>query len=724
MFLILPHAKQQLLSWLKHPQQQSARLRQAVDRIRSSLELKVVLQTAVDEVGQLLELDRCSFLWYFQDTQRVQVVCEWLRQPHSPSQLGYHPLEKFGSVAGAIAKGETIIQTGTHASENWDLISRLFQLGYRSRSGSGERLLNTAANLWVPLQADAEWIGFIACGCDARSNFWGRSSARRWSEAEIEFISAIAQQLEIAIAQARLYEQTQKSAQREKLVNQITNQTRQSFNLETILTEAIAHLLEAMQADRCLVHLVGEASSQHAESLHLQEVKTSLGMPAYQYKHLYEVCRPPFTPSLEEFETSGPITEWVIRHSQPVAISDVSQDRRIGTHNPEYQSAQIKSSLVVPVKANGQLHAILYLNQCAYNRFWSKNDRELAIAVADQLAISIQQAHLYGQIQHQATQSAAQAEHLSTTLKQLQLTQAQLIQSEKMSSLGQLVAGIAHEINNPVSFIYGNIPYVKWYVNDLIRVVKAYQERYPHPEAGIQQILEEIELDFLERDLPQLLSSMTAGAERIREIVLSLRNFSRLDESQRKIADLHEGLESTLLLLQGHFLPSGSAPLEYQSWRYTQPARATSPSAVAEAIAPVPLSIQVVRQYGEIPPVECYPGQLNQVFMNLLMNAVEAMQECPAEDRAITIRTGVENRAEGDWVVVAIADNGSGIPAEIQAKIFDPFFTTKGVGEGTGLGLTISYQVVVNQHRGQLLCVSQLGNGTEMQVKIPVQPLN
>lgn len=717
MFLILPRAKQPLLNWLKHPHQQSARLRQVVDRIRSSLELKVILQTAVDEVAKLLELDRCSFVWYFQDTQRVQVVCESLRQPQSPSLLGYHSLAKFGAVAPAIAKGDLIIKTGARSHHSLSPIAQLFKARYqRPRSfqdRSSTKLLEACANLWVPIHGEADWIGFIACGCDR---------PRHWAEAEIEFISAIAQQLEIAIAQARLYEQTQKSAQREKLVNQITNQTRQSLNLKTILTEAIAHLLEAMQADRCLVHLVGNSHSQKAESPQLYEMKTSLGI-AYHYKDLYEVCRPAFNPSITDFDTSGPIAEWVIQHWQPVAIADITQDSRIGSNNAEYQQAQIKSSLVVPVKANGTLYAILYLNQCVYNRYWSKNDQKLAIAVADQLAISVQQAHLYGQIQRQAKDSAAQAEHLAATLKQLQLTQAQLIQSEKMSSLGQLVAGVAHEINNPISFIFGNIPYVEWYVNDLIRLVKAYQEQYPHPEVEVQQLLETIELDFLERDLPQLLTSMTAGADRIRGIVLSLRNFARLDESRRKLVDIHEGLESTLLLLQGHFLPSKSVNLEYSPLRSLPPSRFAEQIETLEESAIAKIGIHVVRRYGNLPRLECYPGQLNQVFMSLLVNAVEALHRCSQEHKVITIRTALENTEGIEWVTIAIADNGPGIPVEIRAKIFDPFFTTKGIGEGAGLGLTMSYQVVVNQHRGKLLCNSQPGEGTEMQVKIPVHLL-
>jgi signal transduction histidine kinase len=287
----------------------------------------------------------------------------------------------------------------------------------------------------------------------------------------------------------------------------------------------------------------------------------------------------------------------------------------------------------------------------------------------------------------------AEAE-LQQTLLELKETQAQLIQSEKMSSLGQLVAGVAHEINNPVNFIHGNLTYTNQYITDILDVLSLYQKYYPSPPDEIAHKVEEIEIDFIREDLPKILSSMNMGTERIRQIVLSLRNFSRLDESDMKQVDIHEGIESTLLILQNRLKAKPEHP-----------------------------AIQVIKNYGKLPLVQCYPGSLNQVFMNILTNAIDALENrnLPSDKSktTITIRTEVINT---DSILIGIADNGSGIAPEVVSQIFNPFFTTKPVGKGTGLGLSISYQIVVERHRGSLSCVSEIGQGTEFVIEIPITP--
>jgi two-component system NtrC family sensor kinase len=311
-------------------------------------------------------------------------------------------------------------------------------------------------------------------------------------------------------------------------------------------------------------------------------------------------------------------------------------------------------------------------------------------------------------LQKSEAQLRQQTLELEEALLDLRRTQSQLVQSEKMSSLGQLVAGVAHEINNPVNFIYGNLSYAHAYTQDLLSLVRLYQQHYPNPAAPIQDEIQDIDLDFVLEDLPKLLSSMRVGAERIQKIVASLRTFSRMDEAECKAVDIHEGIDSTLMILQNRLKAKGDRP-----------------------------EIRVVKEYGELPLVECYAGQLNQVFMNILSNAIDALEESYALGRwnqnmlpnlgdrptdapsgpMITIQTEqVDTRS----ISIRIADNGIGISAAVQQRLFDPFFTTKPVGKGTGMGLSISYQIVAERHQGTLHCCSETGQGAEFVIQIPV----
>ena len=283
-------------------------------------------------------------------------------------------------------------------------------------------------------------------------------------------------------------------------------------------------------------------------------------------------------------------------------------------------------------------------------------------------------------------------EELQDTLIELKDTQLQLIQKEKMVSLGQIVAGMAHEINNPVNFIHGNLEHLNDDITNLLDLIALYEEEYPTENQAIDQEKEEIEFDFIKTDLPKILASMKIGTKRIRDIVLSLRNFSRLDEASLKEADLHQGIESTLLILQNRLKATSNRP-----------------------------QIQVIKEYGYLPNITCYPGKLNQMFINILSNAIYELESgSRGEDLdspKITIRTFL---SPDKMATVCIADNGSGMSEETRQKIFDPFFTTKNIGEGTGLGLSISYSIVVDGHGGELSCISSPGKGTEFIIAIPV----
>lgn len=293
------------------------------------------------------------------------------------------------------------------------------------------------------------------------------------------------------------------------------------------------------------------------------------------------------------------------------------------------------------------------------------------------------------------------AAELESTLSELQRTQTQLIQTEKMSSLGQMVAGIAHEINNPVSFIYSNLTPASEYLENLLHLIELYQQNYANPVPEIQQEIEAIDLDFLIADLPKMLSSMKAGADRIRQIVLSLRNFSRLDEAGMKLVDIHQGLDNTLLILQHRMkLNNGNLPIE------------------------------VIKDYENLPPVECYAGQMNQVLVNIISNAIDALEQSTkyqlvgSKEEATelpSIRISTAFSPDGSRVAIRISDNGPGMTEETKMRLFDPFFTTKDVGKGTGLGLAISYQIVVEKHQGTLKCISELGKGAEFSIEIPIR---
>ena len=465
-------------------------------------------------------------------------------------------------------------------------------------------------------------------------------------------------------------------ARRQGLINRISTQIRDSLELMPLLQTTVQAVRSQLMTDRVVVYRF---------------------RPDWTGEVIVEDVEPTWCSTLGEIGTDNCFPAGLAeRYAQGRirAIHDIHEADLDTCHVDYLQQLQVRANLIVPILIKKHLWGLLIAHECRGPRHWTNGETELLTALADQVGIAIGQADLYQQATDNAMRASQQAADLKATLAELQRTQSQLVQTEKMSSLGQLVAGVAHEINNPVSFIDGNILHAAEYAEDLLTLMAHYRATYPHPPDSLQRVIEEIDLDFLAEDFPKLLASMRVGAERIKSIVASLRTFSRMDEAEIKAVNLHDGLDSTVMILQHRLKAHGDRP-----------------------------QIQLERHYGDLPPVECYAGKLNQVFMNLLSNAIDALDEQLAAGHqthppTITIAT---QTLTSDEVLITITDNGPGIPEDQRRRIFEPFYTTKPIGKGTGIGLSISYQIVNDQHQGTLECDSQPGKGTTFQIKIPIR---
>jgi len=519
-----------------------------------------------------------------------------------------------------------------------------------------------------------------------------RTSAQR-TKAILDILTAKAtaelqrQRTEEALRKSE--QQFREVACKEALLNCLAGQIRASLDINQILETAVQQIRRLLKIDCCyFVWYRQNAPTPHWE--------------------IVNEAKNPQLDSLLGFVTSN---QEIASISQKTLNQDIMRIDNVQTIADQserelFLSLGFTAFLSLPIHTqSGEIGAFGCVN-CTTARPWLDSEISLLLAAADQVAIGIDQAEIYKKSRMAAQLAQEKAQILEETIKELQTTQTQLIQSEKMSSLGQLVAGIAHEINNPINFIHGNIDHANQVTQDLLGLVEMYQQYYPDPVPEIEAEIEAVDLEFICDDLPKLLTSMRIGTDRIRQIVLSLRTFSRLDQAEMKAVNIHEGIDSTLLLLQNRLK--------------AQPER---------------MEISVMKEYGDLPLVQCYAGQLNQVFMNLLANAIDSLEELMENGeqsgscslliaeklRNFTPEIRIITEVKDQEVLIRISDNGLGMTPEIQQRLFDPFYTTKPVGKGTGMGLSISYKIIVEKHSGQLECISEPVKGAEFVITIPLQ---
>ncbi|MBP0017671.1 MAG: GAF domain-containing protein [Cyanobacteria bacterium SBLK] len=646
-----------------NPQSYQA-LAKVIDRIRRSLDIETIFSTTTREVRQLLAAERVA-IFRFNPDWSGEFVAESLAD-------GWTSLvrENHRSIIS-----DSFLQEncgGRYRHNEIAIVNDIYATGFSPCHLELLEKLQARAYIIVPiLQGETLW-GLLAA--------YQNSQPRQWQSYEAEFLAQIGAHLGIALQQAEYLKQTreqstqlaiaaerEKAAQRHKTLVNTIDKIRRSLDIETIFETTTREALQLLESERTVIY-------------HFN--------PDWSGQIVAEALAGGWTPLMKDraFIADSVLQETQggrYRHNQTTVIDDIYESNYSTCHIQLLERLEAKACIIVPILQGETLWGLLATYQNSKPRHWQEYEVDLLVQIGSQLGIALQQAELL-----KTTQT--QADELSRTLKELQQTQTQLIQSEKMVGLGQLVAGIAHEINNPVNFIFGNLVHVEGYALDLIDLIDSYRKANPIPNEEVREKIDDIDLDFVREDLPKIIESMRMGSDRIRKIVLSLRTFSRLDEAEIKAVDIHEGLESTLLILQHRWKSLGDRD-----------------------------ALELVKDYGNIPLVECYPAPLNQVFMSLLTNALDAIEERYARE-SLTPRIGIRTAREGDRVQIEIADNGNGIPEEMQSRIFDPFFTTKKVGKGTGLGLAISYQVIVEKHGGQLEYSSQVGQGTQFRISIPI----
>ena len=650
------------------PPDYQAALLWIVARIRDSLDLTTIFQTTATELRQLLGASRVGVFRFDPGSswQTGQFICDAVADGFSAAIFKPIVDRCFGRQFaphyrnGRIQAVEDIYNAGLSPCH----VQILEQFQVR-------------ANLVVPLLRDGElWGLFCIHQCDR---------PRQWQSWEIELVQQVGSQLDVALMQAELLQQIRTYAERQRCLFRVITTIHHCPDLDTVFRTAVTETRRLLDADRVGIFRF-YAYSEWDEGEFVAE-SVAPGYPSALKTPVKDKC---FGGKFAKHYERG----------QVQALADIHNSGLSNCHVSILSQFQVRANLVVPLLQEGYLWGLLCIHQCDRPRQWHPQDIELAQYVATHLDVALRHADLLNRSQQQS-------QELANTLDNLKDAQAQLVHSEKMSSLGQLVAGIAHEINNPVNFIYGNLSHLDSYAQGLLDLMARYQACCPERfEREAAEMAEDVDFAFLAEDLPKTLGSIRVGAERIRRIVQSLQRFARSDDSAATPVNLHDGLDNTLMILQHRLRANAQGP-----------------------------EITLVKQYGELPLVTCQVGRINQVFMNVLSNAIEALEEqyqrqsawdtLPAEGHPrhlmpqhhgkITLITS----SEDDRVTIRIIDNGPGMSADVKSRLFDPFFTTKPVGKGTGLGLSISHKII-SSHRGSLDYLSTPGRGTECRITLPV----
>ncbi|MEX0272136.1 ATP-binding protein [Leptolyngbyaceae cyanobacterium UHCC 1019] len=655
-------------------------LHQVTCRIHASLDERELHQTIAQELCCALEGDCAELILYDLDTQTVVVAAAFCRIQADQEILK-------APVGLTLHLGLELEQQSARNCHNPWIVQDVAV----AQISEAERLLLQTAGmhslLMIPIVHQNRLLGTACVGQTI--------SCRLWTADEMHLAKLVAEQAAIALHHARRYSESQHQAQREQVLNHLAQRIRKSLDLDITINTTLAELLSLIKATLIYFAVPASQSSTLLQVTHHVEINNGLSQhPSCQLKQLGQPnsSRQEAVIAVEteiELRAYGATFGQRVLSQDIVVVANTQSDDIDRQSQATFQQQHVGAWLSVPVWYQERLGYLIALKPEPCN--WTKDEQAALEAVANQLAIAISHRQFYAQTQQQAQQAQTQAEQLAQTLKQLYETQSQLIQSEKMSSLGQMVAGIAHEVNNPINFIYGNIPFVTQYTEQLLTLINLYQVHCLDTPNEVAEFAAAVDLPFIQSDLMKILGSMRTGADRVRQIVLTLRNFSRLDEAEKKFVDVHEGLEAALLLLNHRLRPH----------------------------------IQVVRHYGDLPLIDSYPGQLNQVFLNLLSNAIDAVNSVApfsSTPGQITISTCVVSNpaSSNNRVQIRIQDTGSGIPLKYQSKVFDPFFTTKPVGSGTGLGLSISYRIIVHKHQGNLWFETHSSSGTEFIIELPV----